>query len=334
MRYTQAEKMEVIRLVEGSQISGRKTLAELDLSRSTFYDWYRRYRDGGYDGLADRPPRPRRFWNHIPETVKQQVVQAALDSPEKSPRQLAWHLTDTQAYFLSESSVYRILKAYDLVASPAYVVLSARDRFPHPTRQVHELWQTDFTYFKVVGWGWYYLSTVLDDYSRYIIAWKLFASMSTGDVKATLDLAVARSGVSGVQVKCKPRLLSDNGPCYVSGELADYLAKKGIDHVRSAPYHPMTQGKIERYHRSLKNLINLDHHYFPGELEREIAAFVEYYNRERYHESLNNLTPEDVYLGRGRKILNQREAIKKETLKKRRFENLSAAGRLSQLPLK
>jgi putative transposase len=214
MRYRQAEKMETLRLVEESQVSVRQTLAEMDLSRSTFYDWYRRFRERGYDGLADRPPRPRRFWNHIPETVKQQVVQAALESPQLSPRQLAWHLTDTQAYFISESSVYRILKAYDLVASPAYVVLSARDRFPHPTRRVHELWQTDFTYFKVIGWGWYYLSTVLDDYSRYILAWKLFATMSADDVKVTLDLAAQRSGVSGVQVKCKPRLLSDNGPCY------------------------------------------------------------------------------------------------------------------------
>jgi putative transposase len=324
MRYKQAEKMEVIRLVEGSGVSARRTLRELDLSRSTFYDWYRRYRDGGYEGLADRPPRPRRFWNYIPETVKQQVVTTALESPEKSPRQLAWKLTDTQGYFISESSVYRVLKRYDLVTSPAYVVLSARDRFPHPTKQVHELWQTDFTYFKIVGWGWYYLSTVLDDYSRYIIAWKLFPSMSTGDVKATLDLAVERSGVNGVKVKIKPRLLSDNGPCYVSGELADYLAKQGLTHTRSAPYHPMTQGKIERYHRSLKNLINLDHHYFPGELEREIEAFVEYYNRERYHESLNNLTPEDVYLGRNKAILSRREEIKRETLRQRRNEYLRA----------
>ncbi len=321
MRYTPAEKLETIRLVEGSQASVRRTLAELDLSRSTFYDWYRRFRARGYDGLADRPSRPHRFWNRIPPTVRQQVVQSALESPELSPRQLAWHLTDTQGYFISESSVYRILKACDLVTSPAYVVLSARDRFPHPTRRVHELWQTDFTYFRVTGWGWYYLSTVLDDYSRYIIAWKLFATMSAGDVKATLDLAVARSGVSGVQVKCRPRLLSDNGPCYLSKELAQYLEKQGLDHTRSAPYHPMTQGKIERYHRSLKNLINLEPHYFPGELEREIAGFVEYYNGRRYHEALNNLTPQDVYLGRAEHILARREEIKKETLKRRRYEN-------------
>jgi len=324
MRYTQAEKMEVIRLVEDSEISARRTLQELDLSRSTFYDWYRRYREAGYDGLADRPPRPHRFWNHIPPTVKQQVVQEALADPGASPRQLAWHLTDSQGYFISESSVYRILKRYDLVASPAYVVLSARDHFVNPTKQVHELWQTDFTYFKVIGWGWYYLSTVLDDYSRYIIAWKLFTSMSAGDVKATLDLAVEKSGISGVKVRLKPRLLSDNGPCYVSGELADYLARQGIEHTRSAPYHPMTQGKIERYHRSLKNLINLDHHYFPGELEKEIADFVEYYNRQRYHESLHNLTPEDVYLGRAKRILTRREEIKKETLRQRRNEYLRA----------
>ncbi len=168
MRYSQSEKMEVIRLVEKSSLSAERTLAELDINRSTFYGWYSRYLDDGYDGLADKKPVPRKFWNKIPEYVKGQVVDTALDYAEKSPRELAWFITDNQDYFISESSVYRILKSFDLITSPAYIVLSAKDKFDNPTKRVNEMWQTDFSYFKIIGWGWYYLSTVIDDYSRYI----------------------------------------------------------------------------------------------------------------------------------------------------------------------
>jgi len=130
--------------------------------------------------------------------MRQQVVDAALAAPEHSPRELAWQLTDRTGHFLSESSVYRILKAHDLITSPAFVVITAADRFPHPTTRPNELWQTDFTYLRVVGWGWYYLSTVLDDYSRYIVAWTLTTSMAAADVATTLDLARAKAGVDRV----------------------------------------------------------------------------------------------------------------------------------------
>jgi transposase InsO family protein len=322
MRYTQAEKMEIIRTVENSELSVRKTLEELDINRGTFYEWYRRYREDGYDGLANRASSPKKFWNRIPDQVRQQLVETALEYPEKSPRELAWHITDAQEYFISESSVYRTLKAYDLITSPAYVLLRASDKFKNPTTRINQLWQTDFTYFKVVGWGWYYLSTVMDDYSRYIISWKLFSSMTANDVKQTLDMAVKKTRVSNVHVRHRPRLLSDNGSCYISGELKRYLEEHGIGHVRGAPYHPMTQGKIERYHRTMKNLIKLQHYYMPGELEREIGQFVEYYNNQRYHESLDNLTPSDVYYGRDKDILCKRDMIKKRTLKLRKQQNL------------
>jgi len=323
MRHGQAEKMEIIRLVEESPLSVRRTLAELDVNRSTFYTWYRRYEREGYDGLANRKPTARRFWNRVPETEKQRVVSIALERPEESPRQLAWHITDTEGYFISESTVYRIVKAYDLVTSPAYTVLSAAERFPHPTRRVHELWQTDFTYFKILGWGWYYLASVLDDFSRYILAWRLYTTMGTEDVKDLLEEAVARTGIKGVAVRHRPRLLSDNGPCYVSKDLAAYLQHQGMGHTRGAPFHPMTQGKIERYHRSLKNEILLEHYYLPEELERAIGRFVEYYNNVRYHESLGNLTPADVYIGRTREIQTQREMIKRQTLEQRKKHNRS-----------
>ncbi len=323
MRYSQAEKMEIIRMVEGSDLSVKRTLEELQVNRSSFYEWYRRYRADGYDGLVVKPPHPRRFWNRIPEPEKEQVVAIALGHPEQSPRQLACFITDTQGYFISESSVYRILKSYDLVPSPEYVVMAAADRFHQPTTRIHELWQTDFTYFRIVGWGWYYLGSILDDYSRYIIAWKLFTTMATTDVKDLLDLAVEKTGIHQIAVRHRPRLLSDNGPAYVSEELKHYLATKGMTQTHGAPYHPMTQGKIERYHRSMKNEVNLQKYYLPWELEQEIERFVNYYNNQRYHESLNNVTPADVYYGRHEEILSRRERLKRRTVKARKHYNLS-----------
>ena len=204
-------------------------------------------------------------------------------------------------------------------------MITAADRFAHPTTRPNELWQTDFTYLRVVGWGWYYLSTVLDDYSRYILAWTLTTTMAATDVATTLDLARAKAGVDRVAVHHRPRLLSDNGPCYISGQLATYLATHGLTHTRGKPYHPMTQGKIERYHRSMKNVVKLEHYYSPWELERAIGRFVEHYNNRRLHESLQNVTPADVYYGRQATILSRRERIKLATLKRRKRMNRRAA---------
>ena len=254
------------------------------------------------------------------------MVDIALNQPELTPRELAWHITDTREYFISESSVYRILKAHDLITSPQFMVTSASDAFQNPTRQVHELWQTDFTYFRVVGWGWYFLSTVLDDYSRYIISWRLTTTMMASDVTDTLKDALQVTGLSKAKVHHKPRLLSDNGPCYISSELRDWLQLQQMEHTRGAPYHPMTQGKIERYHRSMKNVVKLEHYYFPWELEKAIADWVEHYNHERYHESLDNVTPADVYYGRRNDILDQRAIIKSRTMMKRKVQNLQLAG--------
>lgn len=236
MRYTQAEKYEIIRTVEESELSIKRTLKELDVPCSTFYNWYRRYVGHGYDGLADKKPSPRQFWNKIPDHERERFKDIALEHPDKSPRELAWYITDTQGYFISESSVYRILKSYDLITSPHYIVMTASDTFKHPTKRINELWQTDFTYFKIIGWGWYYLSTVLDDYSRYILAWKLFTSMTATDVQDTLDMAIAKTGVDKIKVRHRPRLLSDNGPCYLSKDLKEYLIRNNISHTRGAPY--------------------------------------------------------------------------------------------------
>ena len=325
IRRDEAEKLEIIHLVEHSNLSVKRTLEELNIPRSTFYRWYQQYQQEGETRLIDQRPNPRQILNRIPLQVKQQVVDLALQHPDRSPRQIAWLFTDKEGYFISESSTYRILKGYDLVESPAFTVISAADHFKHPTKQVNELWQTDFTYFKILGWGWYYLSTVLDDFSRYILAWKLTPTMTATDVQDTLQIALAKTGLDHVLVEHRPRLLSDNGSCYLSKDLKLFLERKHIEHTRGAPYHPMTQGKIERYHRSMKNIVNLQNYFLPGELESQIASFVCYYNNQRYHESLDNLTPADIYFGRTKEVLNKRAEIKKRTMQQRRLQNLQTA---------
>jgi transposase InsO family protein len=138
---------------------------------STIYGWYQRYEAEGCDGLRDQKPAPRPRWNAIPEAIQTELLEMALEHTELSPRELACRYADEERYFVSESSVYRILKEADLITSPAYGLMSASDTFKNPTTRVNEMWQTDFTYFRIINWGWYYLSTVLDDFSRYIIAW-------------------------------------------------------------------------------------------------------------------------------------------------------------------
>jgi putative transposase len=319
MRYPAAEKLEIVRLVEQSHLPIRRTLRHLGIPPATFYRWYERYQAGGTEALADRPSRPDRVWNRIPEAVRVRVVELALAEPQLSPRELAVRFTERERYFVSEASVYRLLKAQDLVTSPAFLVVKAADEFKDKTTAPNQLWQTDFTYLKVTGWGWFYLSTVLDDFSRYVIAWKLCTSMAASDVTDTLEMALAASGCDQARVRHRPRLLSDNGPSYLAGDLAKWLADHAIDHVRGAPCHPQTQGKIERWHQTLKNRILLENYYLPGALEAQVEAFVAHYNHQRYHESLSNLTPADVYFGRGQTILLDRERIKRNTIQQRRL---------------
>ncbi len=319
MRYSASEKLEIIRLVEQSHLSVRATLDKLGIAKTTFYRWYDRYQAFGVAGLEDRTSGPGRVWNRIPDEIRQQIVDLALEQTELSPRELAVRFTDTKGYFVSEASVYRILKAHDLITSPAFVVIKASDEFKDKTTAPNQLWQTDFTYLKVIGWGWFYLSTILDDYSRYIIAWKLCTTMKASDVTDTLKLALKASGCDKARVAHKPRLLSDNGSSYISGDLAEWLEDQNMGHVRGAPYHPQTQGKIERWHQTLKNRILLENYYLPGDLENQIDDFVDHYNNRRYHESLANVTPADAYFGRHTAIIERRAKIKKLTMQNRRL---------------
>ena len=127
-----------------------------------------------------------------------------------------------------------------------------------------------------------------------------------------------QGGLSRARVRHRPRLLSDNGPAHLSKALAQYIKRKNMDHVRGDPYHPMTQGKIERWHRTMKNVVKLENYYSPSELKAAIGKFVDYYNNELYHESIGNVTPSDMYFGRAKEVKTRREKIKHRTLRERK----------------
>jgi putative transposase len=326
IRYTPEEKLEIIHLVEHSNLPVKQTLEELQVPRSTFYGWYQCYQEEVPEGLSQKKPSRKKFWNRIPDKVCEQIVELALEYSEESPRQLAYRFIEEKGYFVSESTVYRLLKRYDLIQSPAFEIITAKDKFENPTKRVNEMWQTDFTQFLVIDWGWYYLSTVLDDYSRFILSYTLSPTMNAQDVEDTLKIALAKAGINKVKVYHKPRLLSDNGPAYHSADLAKFLKERRIRHIHGAPYHPMTQGKIERWHRSMKNVVKLQNYYSPSELKRAIAEWVEYYNHQRYHEALENVTPADVYFGRDKEIIKKRDKLKEQTLALRRQQYLQSVG--------
>ena len=320
MRFTAEDKAEIVLLVSRSQEGVNKSLKSLGIHKRTFYNWYHAYSKDGIDGLRPKS-RSKRQWNYIPDEQRNLVVEMALEYPERSSRELAVKMVDETGMYISESSVYRILKQRGLIQPSGHEFMIAADEFHTKTKFVNEMWQTDFTYFKIKGWGWYHLSTILDDFSRYIVHCELCKGMKAEDVMRSVDDAMKKAKI---RTKVPPKILSDNGSCYISNDLKIYLTDKyEIKQIHGKPAHPQTQGKIERYHRSIKSVVNLQHYYSPEQLNEAIQEYVEFYNKERYHESLNNLTPEDVYLGRGELILKQRDIIKQNSLRNRRiaYEN-------------
>jgi transposase len=312
------EKREILTLVACSRLSRRRALAWLGLPRSTYYRWLRRQANGQ---LQDKKGGSSIPWNKIMPEEEAMVLALARASPELSARQLALSVVDTNSSYVSESSVYRILKREGLIKPAEIIGFKAGKEYHRKTKKPNELWATDCAHLKVFDWGWYYLVTVMDDYSRYILAWELKHDMAAGSLIDVVQHAVDLTGMSDVPVEDRTMLLSDNGPGYLSRQFSEYLRLVGIRHIVASPYHPQTNGKIERYHRTVKGEIKLVPYDMPGELEEAIKAFVDYYNYRRYHEGLSNTTPYDVYTGRYLEVLQGRKEAKSRTLEARRNYN-------------
>jgi putative transposase len=295
-----AEKREILALVAGSRLPRRRALNHLGLSKSTYYRWLRRQSEGR---LQDKKGGSSIPWNKLRPEEEARILTQARASPELSARQLALQLIDSGGWYVSESTVFCILKREGLIKPAEVVGFKADKEYHRKTKRPNELWATDCAHLKVVDWGWYYLITVMDDYSRFILAWELKSDMAAGSLIDVVQKAVDFTGMTDVPVEDRTVLLSDNGAGYLSRRFSDYLRLVGVRHIVASPYHPQTNGKIERYHRSIKGELNLVPYEMPSELKEAIRAFIEYYNYRRYHEGLGNVTPYDTYTGRHLEVI-------------------------------
>ena len=248
------------------------------------------------------------------------MLAAAREMPAWRSRQLAAWLTDHRGLSVSTATVYRILQREGLVKRMEYQ-LAAGKEYQHKTTEPHQLWATDASYFRVVGWGYYYLVTVMDDYSRFILAWRVQRDMTADSLIEVVQDAVDSTGMTDVPLEDRTKLLSDNGSGYVSRAFRDYLHLVGIRHILAAPFHPQTNGKLERYHQTLKRGVNQIPYEAPSDLHLAIAEFVNYYNFHRYHMALDNVTPADVLQGRRIHILQRRKELQVQTRESRRQHN-------------
>jgi putative transposase len=308
---------EVLSQVEKIDRGKGKLLAKLQVPRSTYYRWRSQQRQGKLGSSSQNPKIP---WNRLSSQEEAVVLANARKHPDLSSRQLAAWITDHQDFSVSEATVYRILRRAGLVKSPELKLLAGKE-YHRKTTGPHQLWATDASYFRVVGWGYYYLVTVMDDYSRFVLAWKLQTDMTADSLIEVVQLAVDATGMTEVPVEDRTRLLSDNGSGYVSRAFRDYLHLVGIHHILASPFHPQTNGKLERYHQSIKQEVNQLPYEMPADLEQAIAEFVDYYNYRRYHKALGNITPDDVLQGRRDSILAKRKEVQTQTLRRRQLHN-------------
>ena len=305
-----AERAGILAQVENQSGGKRQALLEMGVPRSTYYRWRK-----GSETRKRRTP-----WNQITPDEERRILAVARELSELSSRQLSIWITDYEGFAVSESTVYRILRREGLVKRQEIQLVAAKE-YHNKTTRPHQMWATDASYFKVVGWGYYYLVTVMDDYSRFILGWKLQKDMSSDSLIEVVQEAVDATGMTDVPVDNRTRLLSDNGSGYVSRAFRDYLNLVGIGHILAAPYHPQTNGKIERYQQSLKKQVNQLPYELPSQLEKAITEFVDYYNYRRYHKALGNVTPADVLYGRREQILHCRKEMRVKTIQKRRDYN-------------
>ena len=316
------KKRELIELVRRAPQPKRTTIAELGLSRSTFYRWQRRYRNQGEAGLVDRKPKPGAVWNRLQPAEQTAILETALQQPDLSPRELACYVTDHAGFTISEATVYRVLKRHGLNRSITLVGFPASKEFRVKTTAPNQMWQSDASYYFVVGWGWYYSIEVLDDFSRFVLASDLKPDMTADSISDVVEQAIAFTSMRRVPVEDRTKLLSDHGSGYLARAFEEYLRMLAIRHIYCAPHHPQTNGKIERFHETLRARMNLLVYTSPDELRRTMQEFIEYYNHRRYHEAVGNVTPADVYYGRREEILRRREEQKQRTIQQRLRYNL------------
>jgi len=316
-------KGDLVEKVESQRGSRSDILQELQIPRSTYYHWRKTYEEEGIAGLQ-KVRSGGRIWNRLMAAEVERVLKVARLHPELSPRLLAVKITDEEDFSISESTVYRILKENGLVYPRPLGEMPAQKQWRHKTTRPDELWQCDATNLFVIGWGYYKLIPVEDDFSRKIIAHDVRPDETAFSLSDILEMGLENARKEGhlTGTDPMPQLYSDNGSGFTSKLLAEYLSQHGIKHIFGTPYHPQGRGKIERFNRRIKEKLCLVVYCSPEELKKVVDETIAIYNSTP-HESLDNVSPNDVYAGRKEGILQRRKEKKRLTLERRKQYNLN-----------
>lgn len=321
MRFSPEEK---VRLVEelANEANLLERLRVLGIASSTYYGWKRRLAARGVAAFIAASSAPKRVWNRLSQAERDLIESEARKHTELSCRLLAVMLTEQHGVAVGETTVYRVLKPKGLVRQRPLDQRPAAKIWKKPTKAVDEIWQMDGTNFFVPEFGYYKAIPVIDDHSRKLLACPLLPDESGQSASDAMEMAMEAAQREGHVLEKRPTLLTDNGAGFSGDVLAKYLKARGVRHIFGAPYHPQTQGKVERFNRTLKERVNLWVHGTPDDLRAAIDKENETYN-ERPHEALKNVCPNDVYAGRKDEVLERRAKIRIETMARRYAYNMA-----------
>lgn len=318
------QREDLIKKVELKDGHRAQVLDDLGIPRSTYYKWRRTYDEDGLPGLVKAKPAARRIWNRLTVDEQNRVLEIARLHPELPSRLLAVKITDEEGFSVSESTVYRLLKENNLITPRPLPEMPANKEWRHKTKAPDELWQCDATNIFVVGWGYYKLIPVEDDYSRKIIGHDVLPDETAFSFADVVEIAIENAKRAGhlLDKDNMPMLYTDNGSGFASTVMAGYLDTHGIRHIFGTPYHPQGRGKIERFNRRIKERLCLVVYCSPDELKKAVGEAIRTYNATP-HEALDNVSPDDVYAGRKEEILQKRQEKKRLTLERRKQYNLN-----------
>lgn len=279
---------------EKTGISRNKIIVWLELPAGKYYDWKKRYgKENLHNGWI-----PRDWW--LLEIEKQAIIDYFQQHPFEGYRRLTYMMMDEDIVAVSPSTTYRVLHRAGLLGRRIVKPSKKGAGFVQPLR-AHQHWHIDVCYINICG-TFYYLCTILDGYSRFVVHWELKESMKEQDIEIILQRALEK------YPSASPRIISDNGPQFIAKDFKEFIRVSGMTHVRTSPYYPQSNGKLERYHKTMKKETvrkqapeNLSH------ARRIMLGFVAHYNHKRLHSAIGYIAPADKLAGKAPMILAERE---------------------------
>ena len=302
----------VRRWSEKTEIGAGPFIRWLGITASKFYSWRKRYgRVNEHNGWI-----PRDFW--LADWEKQAIVNFHLRNPLEGYRRLTFMMLDGDVVAVSPSSVWRVLGQAGLLGKWNGKPSKKGTGFHQPSGP-HQHWHIDISYINIAG-TFYYLCSVLDGYSRFIVHWDLRASMTEAEIEIILQ------GAKEKHPEAKPRIISDNGPQFIARDFKEFIRISGMTHVRTSPYYPQSNGKLERWHKSLKSeCIRPGTPLTPEDANRLIQQYVDHYNTVRLHSAIGFVTPQDMLAGRQTEIHEARDRKLEEARRQRQLRRQKAA---------